>query len=321
MPSYKKISSNIERITIKTPQGKNIYWLNIQNPGKHELEYLRKNYSFKMRQLEWSSAKAISHRPIIQEEEDYLFMILQFPIYTKNKVKAEEVNFFMGENYIITLHNNKIKRLNDFFNTCKKDKKEACSMPLDHPPVILFEMLRKLIDHCYSIIDNNSRSIDGIEDIILHHELQKQATSKILFLRLNIINIRKIVQNHKNTLKKLMNMDSHIIPDEELRKNYVNLIEHSKRIWEFSENQKEVIEALYDTNASLLNHRINETMKTLTIFSVSVLPIALISALFGTNLTNGMPLLDTENGFWIALSIMVTGSLGMLLFFIKKRWI
>ena len=320
MPNYKKISSNIERIAIRTSQGKTIYWINIKNPGKQELEYLRKNYSFKMRQLEWSSAKAISHRPIIEEDDGYLFMILQFPVYTKNKVKAEEVNFFMGNNYVITLHNNKIKRLNDFFHTCKKDKNEACSMPLDHPPVILFEMLRKLINHCYSLIDSNSKAIDEIEDIVLN-DSPKQATSKILFLRLNIINIRKIVQNHKNTLKKLMKMDSHIIPDEELRKSYRNLIEHSKRIWEFSENQKEVIEAMYDTNASLLNHRINETMKTLTVFSVSVLPIALISALFGTNLTNGMPLTDVENGFWIAVSIMAAGSLGMLLFFIKKKWL
>ena len=320
MSTYQKLSSNIEKLTIKTPQGKSIYWLNIKNPGKKELEYLRKNYSFKMRQLEWSSAKAVSHRPIIEKDDGYLFMILQFPVYAKNKIRSEEVNFFMGEDYIITLHNNGIKRLNDFFNTCKKDKKEACSRPLDHPPVILFELLRKLIDHCYSLIDKNSRTIDSIQETILQ-DFQKEATSKILFLRLNIINIRKIVQNHKNTLKKLMNMDTHIIPDEELRQNYKNLVEHSKRIWEFSENQKEVIEALYDTNASLLNHRINETMKILTVFSVSVLPIALISAVFGTNLTNGMPFLEMENGFWVVVSIMLAGVLGMILFFVKKKWI
>lgn len=320
MPRFKKISSNIEKITIKTPQGENLYWINIKNPGKQELEYLRKNYPFKMRQLEWTSAKSISHRPIIEDDEEYLFLILQFPVYSKNKIHSEEVNFFMGENYIITLHNNKIRRLNDLFNTCKKDQHEAFSLSLDHPPVILFEMLKRLINHCYSLIDKNNKSIDKIGDIIFN-DSQQQVTSQILFLRLNILNIRKIVQNHKNTLKKLIYMENNVIPDDELRKNYKALIEHSKRVWEFSENQKEVVEALYDTNASLLNHRINETMKTLTIFSVSVLPIALVSAIFGTNLTNGMPLINLENGFWIALSIMVAGSLGMLLFFTKKKWL
>jgi magnesium transporter len=320
MSTYKRISDNIERLTIKNPDAENIQWFNIKNPAKKELEYLRKNYGFKLRQLEWASAKAVSSRPIIEEDDGYIFLILQFPFYIKDKIHVEEISFFIGENYIITLHNNNIKKINNFFNTCKKDKKEATSGALGQPSDLLFELIKKLINHCYSLIDQNSKAIDKIQETIFA-DYQRQATSKILYLRLNIISIRKIMQNHKNTLKKMMNMDNELIQDEETRKGFRSLIEHSKRIWEFSENQKEVIEALYDTNSSLLNYRISETMKILTIFSVSVLPIALVSSIFGTNLTNGMPLVDMENGFWIAFSIMVVGTLGMLLFFIKKKWL
>jgi magnesium transporter len=320
MSTYKKISENIERLTIKNQNDGAIQWINIKSPAKKELEYLRKNYSFKLRQLEWASANAISRRPIIEEDDGYIFLILQFPIYLKDRIQVEEVSFFIGEDYIITLHSDNIKELNNFFNTCKKDKKEATSRELDEPSDLLFELIRKLINHCYSLIDENSKAIDKIQESIFANN-QKQATSKILYLRLNIINIRKIVQNHKNTLKKMMNMDNDLIRDDETKKSFRSLIEHTKRIWEFSENQKEVIEALYDTNVSLLNHRINETMKTLTVFSVSVLPIALVSSIFGTNLTNGMPLIGMENGFWIAFSIMMVGTLAMLLFFIKKKWL
>jgi magnesium transporter len=320
MSTYKRISDNIEKLTIKNPEEKDFHWFNIKNPAKKELEYLRKNYGFKLRQLEWASAKAVSSRPIIEEDDGYMFLILQFPIYVKDKICVEEISFFIGEDYIITLHNNNIKKLNNFFNTCKKDKKEATNRELNRPLDLLFELIRKLINHCYSLIDQNSKAIDKIRETIFA-DYQKQATSKILYLRLNIISIRKIMQNHKNTLKKMMNMDNDLVRGEEAAKGFRSLIEHSKRIWEFSENQKEVIEALYDTNASLLNHRINETIKTLTIFSVSVLPIALVSSIFGTNLTNGMPLVNMEHGFWIALSIMVVGTLLMLLFFIKKKWL
>lgn len=321
MNYYKKISSNIEKISFSSrKKNDRVYWVNIKSPGKNELEYLRKKYGFKLRQLEWTSSKSISHRPIIEKDDSYLFLILQFPVYTKGKIKAEEVNFFIGDNYVITLHNNHIKKLNEFFNTCRKDEKEAIPEGAISPSMLLFQLLKRLINHCYNLIDRNSSEINIIEDIIFQNQ-QRKATSRILYLRLDIINIRKIVQNHKNTLKKLMKSYSEVINDKETRNKYLNLVEHSKRIWEFSENQKEVVDAFYDTNASLLNYRISEVMKTLTVFSVSVLPVALVSAVFGTNLTNGMPFTNMENGFWVALAIMMAGTFGMLLFFIKKKWL
>jgi magnesium transporter len=321
MSQYKKIAKNIERLSFNVGSGnKKIYWVNIKSPKKQEIEYLRKKYGFKLRQLDWTSANSASRRPVIEKDDGYIFLILQFPVFNKNKVVAEEINFFIGSNYIITLHSNNIKNLNAFFNTCKKDEKEALPEGVSSPSGLLFQLLKKLISHSYTLIDRNRKEIDIVEDAIFNNQ-QRRATSKILYLRLDIINIRKIVQSHKNTLKKLMSYHKEFTGDQEIKKSYLNLIEHSKRVWEFSENQKEVIEALYDTNTSLLNHRLSEIMKTLTVFSVSVLPIALVSGIFGTNLTNGMPLTNMENGFWIAVAIMGAGSLAILLFFVKKRWL
>lgn len=321
MSKYKKISKNIEQIIIDNPVTikEKLIWININNPGKNEIEFLRKQYKFSLKHLQASSAKATAQRPIVEQGNNYLFMILHFPVFLNEKIIAEEIEFFIGHGYLITLHNN-FKIINNFFKLCKKDEDSLLSYKFESSAILLYELLEKLISSCFSLVDKNSVIINKTEEIIFSPK-QKDAASEILSLRRNIIHIRKIMQNHKNILKKLMAMESSLVPREKLKGYYYNLVEQSKRIWEFLENQKEMVEALQDTNESLLNYRISDIMKTLTIFSVIVFPLTLLAAIFGMNTMTGMPLIDAENGFWIIITIMLIGCLGMLLFFERKKWL
>jgi hypothetical protein len=55
----------------------------------------------------------------------------------------------------------------------------------------------------------------------------------------------------------------------------------SERIWDMLENYKEVVEALEDTNESVLSHRVNEVLRVLTAASVVILPLTLIASIWG----------------------------------------
>jgi len=322
MPLYKKISKSIERVTIDNPatSKEKLVWLNINNPGKPEIEYLRKKYNFELKHLQASSAKATAQRPMIEGGANYLFMILHFPVFKKEDINAGEIDFFIGHGFLITLHNNNLKSLNNFFNICKKDGHSLIAFRSESSAILLYELLEKLMIACYKILDENDIAINKAEDVIFEQE-QKAAASQILYLRRNIINTRKIMQNHKNIMKKLMDMESSIVPKLKIKAYYYKLIEHSKRIWEILDNQKEMIEAMHDTNESFLNYRISDIMKTLTIFSVIVFPLTLLAAIFGMNTLRGMPFVETDNGFWIIIAIMLVGCLGMLLFFERKKWL
>ncbi len=322
MSTYKKISKNIEEIIIDNPQTARepLRWINIINAGKKELEYLRKKYNFQLPYLQASLSRSTSQRPIISREDNYLFMILHFPIFSNNSIIPAEIDFFISHGYLITLHNGNIETLNDFFNISKKDSNSLMAFKLESAAILLYEILEKLMHACYPLLDKNSIAITKVEDIIFSQQ-QKQAVAQILSLRHNIINFRKIMQNHKNVMKKLMQMESSLVPAEQIKKYYNNLIEQTKNIWEILENQKEMVEVLNSTNESLLNYKISDVMKTLTIFSVIVFPLTLLAAIFGMNVTDGMPLIHNNNGFWIIVGIMLLSSLGMLLFFEKKKWL
>lgn len=320
MNNYQKISKNIQELRINTDnKDKQIKWLNISNARKKEIEYLRKNFDFNLAHLQASSVKVQAQRSEIRSMDGYLFMTLHFPILQDDNIKACEIEFFLGQDYIITLHDN-VKNINSFFNTCKKDEEFIKEKSIITIKIWLLEILNKLMLDCYPLLDQGQSDIDNIEEIIFSLK-SKRAATQILSLRRNNINFRKIMLNHKNIIKKIIEIEIFNDPETILKKKYNQILEHSKRIWENLESQKEMIDVLNNTNESYLNYSINDVMKTLTIFSVIVFPLTLLAAIFGMNTTKGMPFIDTGNGFWMIIGIMTISCLGMLWYFKKKKWI
>lgn len=321
--NYKKISKNIQQAIIdnpKTPEEK-LTWINISNAGKKEIEYLRKKFDFKLSYLQASSARANAQRTVIEKDDgEYLFLIIHFPIFENGAIVAGEIDFFIGKDYLVTLHKNNIKALNQFFNYSKKDSNSLLSFEFESPMVLLYEIIKNLMNSCNNLLDDFSVNLSEIEATIFAQK-QKRAVSDILLLRRNIINTRKIMQNHKNIIKKLVYFKDEQIPEDRYRRYYNQLLEQSKRFWESLEIQKEMIEVLNATNESMLNYRTNDIMKTLTIFSVIVFPLTLLAAIFGMNTTHGMPFVNSPNGFWAIIGMMLAGCLGMLVYFYKKRWL
>ncbi len=320
MSRFNQISKTIQQVAISNPALDNeLVWLNITNAGKKEIEYLRKEYNFNLSHLQASSAKAIAQRPSLSQGNGYLFLILQFPALKDGKIVPDEFDFFISETYLATIHNN-VPHLNILFNLCKKDGSSFLACEFGSTAVLLYEVLEKLMLSCYSLIDKNSLEIQNVENMIFSPE-RKKAISEILALRLNIINFRKIMQNHKNIFKKLLEMKNHIVMNEEIIRFYKDLIEHSKTIWEILENQKEMVDILYETNESLLNYKLNDVIKTLTIFSVIVFPLTLFATIFSMNTVDGMPFIHGKHGFWIIIGFMALIAAGMLMFFKKKKWL
>ena len=85
------------------------------------------------------------------------------------------------------------------------------------------------------------------------------------------------------------------------------------------ENFKEVVEALEDTNESVLSHRLNDVLRILTAFSVIMLPLTLIASVFGMN--TGVPGEESITAFWVVIGVMVVVLVGMLALFRKRGWL
>lgn len=316
------ITRNIQEAVIDNPRsmtkGK-IIWINVVNAGKKELEYLRKRYGFQLSHLQLASSNVFVQRPAIHHGPDYIFAILHFPIFTNGTIAATEVDFFFAHGYLVTLHNGNIPALNEFFNLCKKDGGSLLSFKLESTSILLYELLEKLMHGCYPLLDASSIEITRVQEMIFQQD-PKKAVSEILTLRHNVANFHKIMHSHKKIITKIMELKSTILPGKEIELHYKKLIDQTITIWEILENQKETIEILNSTNESLLNYRLSEIMKLMTILSIISLNVSLVGVIF-TIPAVGVPFIHQNYGFWMVIGIMAVVGLSIFLLFRRKKWL
>jgi magnesium transporter len=128
------------------------------------------------------------------------------------------------------------------------------------------------------------------------------------------------MQSHRGVLQKLLEITD-VWRKGKMESDYNNLIAHTKDIWDYLTNYKDTINALHETQESMTSLKINQIMKTLTIFSVVVFPLTLLAAIFGMNTLEGMPFIEDQYGFWYIIGIMAAGMMVMFGFFKKKKWL
>jgi magnesium transporter len=130
-----------------------------------------------------------------------------------------------------------------------------------------------------------------------------------------IINFRKIVRPQRATFRDLERTKTRYIPDD-LDIYFDDINDASERIWDMLENYKEVVEALEDTNESVLTHRGNQAFRVLTAFSVILLPLTLIASIWGMNVH--VPGQGDALAFYVVIAFMAA-VLGGLLYYFRKR--
>ena len=134
-----------------------------------------------------------------------------------------------------------------------------------------------------------------------------------------IIAYRKIIKPERSTLRLLERVRARYLP-EDLEVYFDDIVDSSERIWDQLDNYKEVVEALEQTNETVIAHNQNDILRVLTVFSVIILPLTLITGIYGMNFDR-IPFSHEPHGFYDVIIAMLLISVAMLGFFRWKRWI
>jgi magnesium transporter len=203
------------------------------------------------------------------------------------------------------------------FSRCQEDEQFREQLFAKGSGRLLYEVLDDLFDYCFPILDKIAYKLDSIEDDI--EDLRsEEIVNDISRVKQEIISYRKIVKPQRPALRLLERHIERFLP-ENLELYFDDLVDASERIWDLLDNYKEVVEALEDTNESVISHRQNDVLRVLTVFSVIILPLTLISGIFGMNV--GFPGEGTHAAFWVIVGLMVATIVGMVAFFRYKRWL
>ena len=295
-------------------------WIHLDPPIDPEtVNTLRERFGWHPLDVEDVLSKR--QRPKIDDyaDEGYLFGILHFPAYDKNvqRLNAGELDFFLGPDYLVTISNVELLPVTRLFNRVQEDERFREQLFSKGSGRLLYEVLDDLFDYCFPILDKIAYKLDSIEDDIEDRRSEEIVTD-ISKAKQEIISYRKIIKPQRPALRLLERRIERFLP-ENLELYFDDLVDASERIWDLLDNYKEVVEALESTNESVISHRQNDVLRILTVFSVILLPLTLISGIFGMNVL--FPGEHTHAAFWAIVGLMVSVIIGMIGFFKYKRWL
>jgi magnesium transporter len=297
-----------------------LLWVNVSRQTEKDLSAIQKRFSLDEQDIKESLPPF--QRAKIVKRDRYYFMVLHFPVFdrTSRRLGFTEVDFFLSANYLITIHDSKLPVLEDFFSLCRKNPAEQKKLFSGTAVHILFELLTRLLDAIFPILLHVNEDINSVDKKLFGRMIGREMAEEILRLKTNIVTFRRTMQGHRTVLERLILYSGREL-DLFAYQNYMNnLREFTNEIWHMLESQKESINALHETNESIVSLRTNDVMKTLTIISVITFPLTLIATTFAID-ANGRPFVDMPYGFWLICGLMALGVIMMIYIFKRKHWL
>ena len=300
---------------IETIQLGSIKWYHILYPSEENLNFLSENFDF--HPLDIEDCRSRVQRPKIDVYDDYYFMILHFPYADKaNKfVKTKEVKIFWGKDYVITIGKSHwvVKNL---FNEVKENPDTALGNLPNTSDILLYSILEALMKETMSLLTRIDEELDLINREIFNIRAEK-TIERISVTRKNLILINTIFRPQLRVFQKF---ESGAIEGfaEDMEEYWGNILDYYQKMWDMIEDYEELIEGFSKTFDSLQANRTNQIMKILTFISTIMLPLSVITGMYGMNVA--LPMGKNPIAFYVILSGMVLIMGGMMLFFKRKKW-
>jgi magnesium transporter len=294
-------------------------WVNIERPGALERAWLQEHFSF--HPLDIEDVLSRNQRPKIDVYDDYLFIVLHFPIFDRaaGRLGTGELDLFVGPGYVVTIPNQPLQPVEYLFERCRAKEELREQLFSRGSGYLLYRLVDDSFDYCFPMLRKIGNKLDALEDDIFE-ERADEVVRDISNVKQEIINFRKVIRPQRPVLRDLEKVKQrYLATDLDLEIYFDDIVDAHERIWDMLENYKEVAEALEETNESVISHRLNDILRVLTSISVVILPLTLIASIMGMN--TWVPDQGQEAGFFVVLAVMALILIGLVAYFRRRRWL
>lgn len=262
-----------------------------------------------------------SHIPKIDDWEEYLYIVLhaiQFERIDGSSLETLELDIFVGRNYLVTHHDQPIAALNAVWEESQRDERHW----KNGSDYLLYRLVDRVVTSYLPVLEEVDDEIEQIEDQVFSNP-QPHLVERIFTLKRAIAHLRRVISPQREVLNKLAR-DDYAVIDRKARIYFRDIYDHLVRLHDISESIRDLVSGALDTYLSVINNRMNDIMKTLTIITTLFMPLSFVVGFFGMNFfpsPNGdFRIWTTHLVFRIAVLILLLTPVGMYLWVKRKGW-
>lgn len=291
-------------------------WINLVNPSREESVRLSEQFNIDITDLR--APLDLEETSRIAVEDNYTLIIVDVPTYEERNNKSYYVTIPLGiivtENAVITTCLQELTLFDNFFNRRVKNFYTFMKTRF------VFQLLYRNAELFLTALRSIDRQSDRIE-AELENATRNEQLIDMMELEKSIVYLKASLKFNERIVKKLSSSNSSLkkyIEDEDLLED--TLIETQQAI-EMAGIYENVLNAMTETTASIINNNQNTIMKTLALMTMILdIPTVIFSA-YGMNFQNDwLPLNGLPHAFWYIVFIAASMSAAVVIYFFRKKW-
>lgn len=257
---------------------KGLTWVDLESPTEEELLHIMEEYSIPVLVSEELHNRSPQSR--VDLYPNFIYLIMHFPriSHHRNKGVEQEIDFIVGNKFIITTHYEFIESLHEFSKTFEVDAILEKRIDVDHAGFLFYHLIKTLYVHSrYELNDMNSLLRETEKNIFDGQESKMVVT--ISTINRTLIDFRQALRFHKETLNQFEFVAKKFF-GENFSYYLSSIISEYSKTQDILDSHKEILDDLRDTNDSLLASKSTQTITLLTLITFLTSPIILISSIF-----------------------------------------
>jgi magnesium transporter len=300
---------------------KSLLWVDFVSEPPEVCEPILKSFGFHA--LAIDDALQETHGPKIDDWGDYVYLVVNYMhLNGHNKdnweTEIDELDVFLGPNYVVTHHDNPLPALDAVHANCQRDQRYL-QEGSDH---LLYKIIDNVVADYMPIVERIDEAIDEIEDQVFDRPTPR-TLERIFTIKRALLAMRRILLPQREVLNKLAR-DDYSVVDQKDRIFFRDIYDHLVRLHDVNESMRDLVSGAVDTYLSVVNNRMNEVMKTLTIITTIFMPISFLTGFFGMNFFEpvaGLVGWTSGQAFTVALGIFILLPTGMFLWMRRRTWV
>ncbi len=297
-------------------------WVDLEKPTPEETKSILEDV-FHFHPLSIEDCVMISPAPKVEEyvpgEDDkfapYLFMVIHAVDYSRTDgvFATNELNFFLGKNYLVTYHERPVRSV----AWTEERAVKGTGAIARAPDRVAYNLLDSVVDSYKPALDELSLEIAELEQMALQHPT-KETLNKILQVKKEVLHLRKIIGPQREVLARFARGEfkmvrAHLVP------YYRNVYDGLFQISELAQNYADSLTGILQVYLNMSSNQTSEVVKLLTMITVITTPLMMVGTWYGMNFKN-LPEVDWKLGYYAAGLLTLLSTLATYFFFKRKNW-
>lgn len=297
-----------------------LLWVDFYDQGSDQTEEIL-NKTFGFHPLAINDALKETHVSKLDNWGQYVYIVFHAVHLEEHKsleLSALELDIFMGKNYIVTYHEKPIEVLDRLWSSVPVDV-NCLEYGSDH---LLYKILNDLVGSYLLVYAALDDEIDQLERMVFGRQ-SPDTLERIYNLKRIILHLRRLIFPEREVLNKLSREEYEAI-DLRAQVYFRDVYDHLVRLHDLTESMHDLIAGTLETYLSMVNNRMNEVVKVLTLITTFFMPLTFITSFFGMNFffpRNPIHVLMEPPFLWVVVLLIFLTPFLLLNWLRKRGWI